>query len=270
MDTKNHNKNIVEQFSKQAGGYTSITSHSDSLDKLISISSASEGDNVLDVACGSGIVSCEFAKHTRHVTGIDITRGMLDEAKKLQAEQQLDNITWQIGTVENLPYKDHAFSIVISRFGFHHFLNPLKVLSEMRRVCKPGGIVMVVDVSLPDSKIKKYNEMEKNRDHSHVAALSSTEFSELFEKTGFRNLNTDFYSMKIELNEQLKASFPRDPDALKNMIIADVGVNELGIGVTKVNDAFFLHYPIQIFSAKKEPTSKVMGKKITGSIHEEQ
>lgn len=251
MDTKKHNKNIVEQFSKQARGYTSITSHSDSLDKLISITSASKKDEVLDIACGSGIVSCEFAKHTNNVTGIDMTQEMLVEAKKMQTKLHLKNLTWQIGDVENLPYADNSFSIVVSRFGFHHFLNPLKVLSEMKRVCKPNGVVMVVDVSLPDSKVKKYNEMEKNRDYSHIAALSLTEFSHLFEKVDFKDVNTDFYSMKIELKEQLKASFPSDSIALKNMIIADIGVDDLGINVTEINSEYFLHYPIQIFSAKK-------------------
>ncbi|ANW95568.1 hypothetical protein AXE80_04435 [Wenyingzhuangia fucanilytica] len=251
MNSKKHNENIVEQFSKQASGYSAINSHSDALEKLISITSASKNDEVLDIACGSGIVSCEFAKHTNHVTGIDMTQGMLDEAKKLQTKFNLKNLTWQIGDVENLPYDDNSFSIVVSRFGFHHFLNPLKVLSEMKRVCKPDGVVIVVDVSLPDTKIKKYNEMEKNRDCSHVAALSLTEFSRLFEKIGFKNVNTDFYSMKIELNEQLQASFPSDSTALKNMIIADVGIDDLGINVIEINGQYFLHYPIQIFYAKK-------------------
>ena len=248
MNTKDHQKKIVEQFTKQASGYSSIRSHSDSLEKLIALSSASRKDDVLDIVCGSGIVSCEFAKYTKHVTGIDMTQGMLDEAKKLQSKQNIKNITWQIGDVENLPYDDGRFSIVVSRFGFHHFLNPFNVLSEMKRVCKPGGKVIVVDVSLPDSKIKKYNEMEKNRDCSHVAALSLTEFTGLFEKAGFKNLNTDCYSMRIGLREQLEASFPSDSEALKSMIIADAGVNDLGINVTKTNDGYNLYYPIHIFS----------------------
>ncbi|MCB4808942.1 methyltransferase domain-containing protein [Tamlana sp. 62-3] len=251
MDIKKHNKNIVEQFSKQANSYTAITSHSDALEKLISITSASKNDHVLDIACGSGIVSCEFAKYSNYVTGIDMTQGMIDEAKKLQTKLNLENITWQIGDVEHLPYDDNSFSIVVSRFGFHHFLNPLKVLSEMKRVCKPNGIIMVVDVSLPDSKIEKYNEMEKNRDCSHVAALSLTDFSRLFKNLELKNVNSDFYSMKIELNEQLQASFPCDSKALKNMIIADVGIDDLGVKVEKINNTYFLHYPIHIFSTRK-------------------
>ena len=251
MDIKKHNKNIIEQFSKQANGYTSITSHSNALEKLIQISSASKKDTVLDIACGSGIVSCEFAKHTSHVTGIDMTQEMLDEAMKLQAKKSLKNITWEIGDVTDLPYKDNHFSIVISRFGFHHFLDPSKVLSEMKRVCKPNGIIMIVDVSLPKDKIEKYNEMEKNRDFSHVAALSLTEFKNIFNKNGLNKVETDSYSMQIELNEQLQASFPTNLIALKNMILQDIGVNDLGINATRVGEKVLLHYPIQIFSTRK-------------------
>lgn len=259
MNTQRHNKNIVEQFSKQASGYTSITSHSDALGRLIEMSSATREDTVLDVACGSGIVSCEFAKYTRHVTGIDMTQKMLDEAKKLQEKLQkklqkkhnVDNINWELGDVNSLPYPDDHFSIVVSRFGFHHFLSPYHVLTEMKRVCKPHGVVMVVDVSLPDSKIDQYNEMEKNRDSSHVAALSLTEFSNLFKKAGFNKVETDNYNMRIELNEQLQASFPRDAMALKNRIIKDIGINDLGINAMESRGDIFLNYPIHICSARK-------------------
>lgn len=251
MDVTKHNKNVVAQFSKQARGYTSITSHRDALDKLINISSATQKDNVLDIACGSGMVACEFAKYTNHVTGIDMTQGMLDEAVNEQKEQNLTNITWQIGDVEQLPYKDNDFSIVISRFGFHHFLNPAKVLNEMKRVCKPTGIVIVVDVSLPEAKIKNYNLMEKIRDDSHVAALSLTQFYTLFDKVGFKNPNKDCYTMKISLKEQLRVSFPSDVEKFKNLVIGDVEVDNLGLQVAEINGDFFLHYPIHIFSARK-------------------
>lgn len=250
MDTQKHNKDIVEQFSKQARAYSAMAPHHDALERLITMTSACEGDTVLEIACGSGIVACEFAKYTKQVTGIDMTPGMLDQARKFQAKQALDNLTWDLGDVESLPYGDHSFSIVVSRFGFHHFLDPFKVLSEMKRVCTQDGMVLVVDVSLPDSKIDSYNEMERNRDCSHVAALSWTQFSELFEKVGFKKLHTDGYSMRIELQEQLRASFPRDVGALEAMILSDVGMDNLGIKVTEENGTHFLHYPIHIFAAQ--------------------
>lgn len=251
MENKNHHQNIIEQFSKQAKGYTSIRSHSQALEKLVSSASLSREKEVLDIACGSGIVSCEFAKYSRHVTGIDLTEAMLEEAKKRQAELGIENVSWQVGDVAFLPFEDECFSIVVSRFGFHHFVDPLQILQEMKRVCQRGGKVMVVDVSVPESKLNKYNEMERIRDHSHVAALSIAEFSALFEQAGFKSMETDSYTMKIGLEEQLKASFPTDAEALKKMITADVGKNELGVEVTREEEEYYLHYPILILSAVK-------------------
>ncbi len=56
--------------------------------------------------------------------------------------------------------------------------------------------------------------------------------------------------MRIGLKEQLQASFPSDPIALKNMLIEDVGVDDLGINASKLNGEYFLDYPIHIFSAR--------------------
>lgn len=251
MDSKTHNDNIIKQFSKQASGYSSIVSHRDALEELIAITSASKEDNVLDIACGSGIVSCEFAKYVNYVTGIDITEEMITEAKKLQAKFQLKNIDWEIGEVTSLPYPDNHFSIVISRFGFHHFLDPQLVLKEMIRVCKPNGIVMVVDVVLPNDKIDAYNLMEKNRDSSHVKALSVTEFEMLFEKSGLKRSKESSYTMKIELEEQLQASFPTDSAALRNMVLEDIGIDKLGVNAIEMEGKVFLYYPIHIFLGKK-------------------
>lgn len=251
MDTKKHQQITIAQFSKQAGAYTSIPSHSDALDQLVILSGADKQDTVLDVACGSGIVSCAFARHVQHVTGVDMTEAMIREAKKLQAEMDLHNLKWEIGDVTRLPYPDHHFSIVVSRFGFHHFLHPERVLLEMKRVCQPGGIVMVIDVSPPESKIDKYNEMEKNRDPSHVAALSISAFHRLFESSGLKQLKTASYSMQIGLEEQLLASFPADEEALQQMILADIGRNELGVHVTQIEGKVYLNYPIYIFYAQR-------------------
>ena len=251
MESKTHNENVIEQFSKQAGNYTSIVAHRDALEELTAITKASKDDNVLDIACGSGIVSCEFAKHVNHVTGIDITPEMLNEAKKLQAKYQLTNMDWEIGEVTSLPYADNTFSIVVSRFGFHHFLNPELVLKEMIRVCKPNGTVMVVDVALADDKIDAYNVMEKIRDSSHVKALSVKEFELLFEKSGLKNIQESTYKMQIGLDEQLQASFPSNRSELKKMILDDVGIDSLGVNASEIDGKVFLHYPIHILSGKK-------------------
>ncbi|MGV8138827.1 MAG: class I SAM-dependent methyltransferase [Mangrovibacterium sp.] len=254
MDKQQHNKAIKEQFSKQAAAYTSVKAHSDALDLLIEMSGVSEKDHVIDLACGSGIVSCEFAKYAGHVTGIDITESMLKLARKLQLKNKLTNIDWVLDDVLPLKFKDNQFSIVISRFGFHHFIDYDKVFDEMIRVCKSGGTVMVVDVALPEDKLEAYDTMEKLRDSSHVGALSLNKFDELFQTNKLVNYRKTSYKMAIELENQLSASFP-DPAArgkLKSMIVGDAGINNLGVNVTLADEKYQLYYPVQVCVGQKK------------------
>jgi ubiquinone/menaquinone biosynthesis C-methylase UbiE len=251
MTSQAHKQEIIAQFSQQASAYTAITAHSDALDRLINLSGVKATDTVLDVACGSGIVACAFAHHAGHVTGIDLTESMIEEAGKLQQKKGLKNMQWQIGEVEALPYENNSFSIVVSRFGFHHFLEPARVLAEMKRVCKNGGCILVADVALPDDKVDAYNRMEKLRDPSHTAALTHEQFITLFEEAGLKKIRHESYRMPIELEQQLNASFPQEGKKaeLKQMILQDAGINALGIDVTVINERVFIHYPVSIYSA---------------------
>lgn len=99
-------------------------------------------DTVLDIACGSGLVTTAFASKAEHATGIDITPAMIEKAKQIQKEKGLTNLSWQIGDVTELPFADESFSMVITRYSFHHFVDPLSVLKEMNRVCKKRVLLL--------------------------------------------------------------------------------------------------------------------------------
>ncbi len=146
-----HNDNIISQFTKQAIPFTQLSQHSNQfgLDLVLKLSKPKQSDSVLDIACGTGIISCEFAKIVTQVTGIDLTPAMIERAKILQKDNNLNNITWRIGDVSNLPFDDNIFSIVVTRYSFHHIIEPKKVLEEMKRVCVSGGKIMIIDVT-PD------------------------------------------------------------------------------------------------------------------------
>jgi ubiquinone/menaquinone biosynthesis C-methylase UbiE len=72
-DTTKHNQTIIKQFSQQATPFAKLPGHSQSMQMVIDLSEVSETDDVLDVACGPGLLACEFALHAKHVTGVDIT-----------------------------------------------------------------------------------------------------------------------------------------------------------------------------------------------------
>jgi len=250
---KEHNDKVIEQFSKQAVPFTKIKGHYDSVDTIISMSKVSNNDKVLDIACGTGIVTCEFAKYAKYVIGLDITQDMLAQAIKLQEEEKLTNMQFDLGNVEGLPYKSNSFDIVFTRYSFHHFLDTKKVFDEMIRVCKPTGKIIVVDVALENKYAKAYNHMEKLRDPSHTKALTFDEFETLFSNNKLLNHKQSSYKVDLELENQLKASFPNkgDENKIREIFINDIKVNILGMNTHLKDDKIYFSYPITIFMADK-------------------
>ncbi|MDF7800098.1 methyltransferase domain-containing protein [Pontiellaceae bacterium B1224] len=254
MCAKNHEQEIIDQFSKQAIPFTKLPGHLDSIQRLIELSGVTSRDTVLDVACGPGLVACEFAKHAEHVEGIDLVGKMIEQARLLQELEGLENMVWRTGTVESLPYADNTFSVVITRYSFHHFLKPAVVLQEMIRVCQPGGTVLMADVSLPADKVDAFNQMERLRDPSHTAALSDQAWAELLGESGLIALQQSQYTVDMELEAQLSASFPKagDADRIRALFRADVEKNRMGVQAHWKNEAIYFSYPISIFAGKKE------------------
>ncbi len=249
-----HNEKIVEQFSKQAVPFGQIKGHYSGVESIIEMSEVNKNDRVLDLACGTGIMACEFAKVAKEVVGLDITQEMLQQAHKKQKEENLKNIHFEVGDVEVLPYDDESFDIIFTRYSFHHFLDVKKVFDEMVRVCKKGGEVIVVDVALDEKFEKAFNEMERLRDSSHTKALSKMEFESLFADMRLSERKTKSYKVEVELEEQLNASFPHagDDEKIREMIKDDLTSNRMGIDSHIREGKIYFSYPISIFMAKRD------------------
>jgi len=248
-----HQAKIVEEFSRQAIPFTQVPGHLDAMQTLIKFSEVCTSDFVLDVACGPGLVACEFARHAGHVTGADITPAMIEQAKKCQQEQNLENLTWAVGDAVPLPYADNLFSLVITRYSFHHLLAPEKALLEMIRVCQPGGRVMIADVAVECAKSEAYDRLEIMRDPSHTHALSHEEFAALFQHSGLLDCRQSAYGVDIELETQLRASFPKpgDEPKLRDMVTNDIGIDSLGINARREDDKVMYTVPIAVYIGVK-------------------
>jgi len=101
---------------------------------------------ILDLGCGPGTITCDLATHVRgggSVIGIDAVESILSQACSLATERKLDNVTFQTGDANNLPFEDGSFDVVYCHQLLQHVKDPVGVLREMRRVCKTGrkGIV---------------------------------------------------------------------------------------------------------------------------------
>ncbi|MFN0122309.1 MAG: class I SAM-dependent methyltransferase [Blastocatellia bacterium] len=246
-----HNALVVDQFTRQAVPFSRLASHTDDL--LLSMTGVTAADTVLDVACGPGMVACLFAAHAAHVTGIDLTPAMIEQAGRLVEKRGLANVTLRTGDVRNLPFPDAAFSLVISRYAFHHFPDPATVLGEMVRVCRPGGRVMIADAALSPDKADAFNQMERLRDPSHARALTTSEWAELWEQAGFQNVRARPTRLELTLASLMSASFPGpdDREKVREIFRSNLETDTLGMDVHLRDAVIHLAYPVLIMVGQK-------------------
>jgi len=109
---------------------------------LIKMADISEGEHVLDISSGTGIVSFEAAQKTGEtgtVLGVDISENMVQSAKKRASCQNIRNVFFERMEGENLKREIGYFDITLNAFGLMYFPNPFLALKEMYRVLHPKG-----------------------------------------------------------------------------------------------------------------------------------
>lgn len=100
--------------------------------------------SVLDVGCGTGVITEEIAQHTRgKVTGLDVDQAMIEEATK-----RVTDVDWKVGDAHDLPFAEGQFDLVICNFLLLWAREPARIVREMARVVKKGG--KVLDTAEPD------------------------------------------------------------------------------------------------------------------------
>jgi SAM-dependent methyltransferase len=255
MSGNSHDDLIRDQFTHQAIPFSTAKPISDeyALARIVAAGRPRSNDDVLDLACGGGLIVCAFAPYVRHATGIDMTPAMLERARALAAEKRLENVTWQQGDVRSLPWPDASFDIVVTRFSFHHFEEPLAVLREMSRVCRPEGRLIVVDMYASEEKAKAeaWNRLEVLRDPSHVWALSLGELTGLFRGTGLPEPTAERYELRGDVQGLLARSFPLpgDADRITALFAAQTERDTMGIDVRREGRALYYAYRVAILAA---------------------
>ncbi|WP_399932868.1 class I SAM-dependent methyltransferase [Streptomyces kanamyceticus] len=102
---------------------------------------------ILDIGCGPGTITADLAELVPdgHVTGVDHAPDILGTARATAAERGLANVAFAVADVHDLDYPDDTFCVVHAHQVLQHVGDPVRALSEMRRVCKPGGLIAVRD-----------------------------------------------------------------------------------------------------------------------------
>ena len=105
------------------------------------------GMSVLDVGCGPGSITVDLAARVApgRVTALEVTEDALGLARAYAAERGQDNIDFVVADVHALDLPDGAFDVVHAHQVLQHLADPVRALTEMRRVCRPGGVVAARD-----------------------------------------------------------------------------------------------------------------------------
>ena len=178
---------VRDSFRDVAHRYSRSSFHSSStrLQEVVDLARPEPSDLALDVATGTGNTAFALAPHVRRVVGLDITREMLDEARRIAAERHVENADWVIGDAARLPFPEETFDIYVVRAAPHHFPDIDRFLSEAHRVLKRDRDACFIDCAPPVPARDLLHKVEVRRDPSHVMSLTVDEWVGKLEKAGF-------------------------------------------------------------------------------------
>jgi ubiquinone/menaquinone biosynthesis C-methylase UbiE len=142
------------------------------VEALLDAAGVAPGTRVLDLCCGTGVVTAAAAARGARPIGLDFSAAMLTEARKthpqLQSQLQFDQ-----SDAEALPYPDGSFAAVVSNFGVHHLPSPQKAVAAASRVLSPGGRIAFTTWAAPAENIAWRLLFDAIHDHGDPDAAKS-------------------------------------------------------------------------------------------------
>lgn len=150
------------------------------------------GEKVLDVGCGTGGVTIPAKQRVGkagYAAGIDPAPEMIAVARRKAVRAGLE-IDFRVGVIESLPFEDATFDAVTSSLMMHHLPHELQVkgLAEIRRVLKPGGRLLIADMSRPGASLHDRLFSSLSLHGGRAQRFGIQDLPELMKATGFENI----------------------------------------------------------------------------------
>ncbi len=156
--------------------------------KTVALAQPADGEKVLDVGCGTGTLAIALRAKVGsggEVVGLDAAPEMIAVARDKAAKRGAD-IDFRVGLIEEIPFPDGSFDLVLSSFMLHHLPEEVrqKGLAEIRRVLKPGGRFLVVDLTVHGDSfvghvMKLLGHAEQSNASELMAIVDDAGFSEV-------------------------------------------------------------------------------------------
>ncbi len=254
-----HIKRVTDEFTRQAPTFDLFAEKTDeqvAARFTAALGEAGRGD-LIDVACGPGVVTAAIAPRAASVVGFDATEPMLDRARARCAKLGLANVAFECGNAESLPFDGARFDGAVTRLAIHHFADPQRALAEMFRVLRPGGVAVIVDVvsaeNAEDSNLQ--NAIERLRDPSHVRMLPAGELDACVARAGFREIEPATWDRRREFEEWMNiVNDPARAEPIRTVVraLAEAG-RTAGMGLSVKDGRIEFFHRWRLLRARKPP-----------------
>jgi len=149
-----------------------------------------KGYKVLDIGCRNGSLLIELSNRiddSCELIGIDASKKNIEKAKKSSKNK---NIKFEVGLIENMHYDDKYFDVILSTFLFHHLSFDImnKGIKELKRVLKPKGKILIIDIGKPIGLYSKFIT-PFTLWHKHIYSNIHSEVEDILKKNSFKILD---------------------------------------------------------------------------------
>ncbi len=139
---------------------------------------------VADIGVGTGYLLPALANHFDKVIGVDPVESMLEASRQRMSATRMANVELRAGDLSSLPMKTEEVDLAVAMLVLHHVPSPVRAMSELSRVVKPNGSVLIVEQTTHDS------EAFRERMQDHWWGFDADELSSALESVGFENIRT--------------------------------------------------------------------------------
>ncbi len=246
---------VREAFEPLADYYARSKAHTDkeSLERVRVLAETGPEKIALDVATGPGHTAMHLAPHLRQVVGLDLTHGMLVKAMELSVDRDVVNLDLVQANVYSLPFADGTFDIVTSRRAPHHFPNLLEAIRSMRRVLKPGGVMVIDDRSVPEDDFadRTMNQLDKLHDHSHVRDYRPSEWRSVMTRATLSVETVETFSRVWPLTSLTVNAHPEDATEIERRVRSLDAEERKRMGVCEIDGATHIRHWYVVVKARR-------------------
>lgn len=166
------------------------TTRQEYMDKIMDACNLKSYYDACDIGTGTGVVAYALSKYCKSVFGIDISKDMLEKAKKYHNNE---NIEYDVMDAEKMDFPNQRFHVVTARMVMHHINKPMIVMQNCRYILKPGGR-LVISEGVPPVGARHFHEkfLKKKEDRN---IFTVDDLIQLFENSVFENIEFEIHKM---------------------------------------------------------------------------